>query len=105
MCERLSSERVRMMGVAIAQHELGHVQEAQQAVDALTAKHAQVAPYGIARVHAWRGEYDLAFQWLERAYARHDRALRDVKVDPLLRKLHGDPRYTELLRKMSLPLD
>ena len=28
-----------------------------------------------------------------------------LKVDPLLRKLRGDPRYNALLKQMNLPVD
>jgi hypothetical protein len=34
---------------------------------------------------------------------KRDGGLIHVKVDPLLDKLHGDPRFTALLRRMSLP--
>lgn len=50
---------------------------------------------GIAR----RRERDRAFEWLERSYALPDVALVDVKSDPLLRNLHGDPRYPALLAR------
>jgi len=30
--------------------------------------------------------------------------LLSVRVDPMLRELHPDPRYTALLVKMGLPL-
>ena len=45
-----------------------------------------------------------AFEWLNRAYAQRDGGLVDIKVDPLLRSLHGDPRYAALLEEMRLPL-
>jgi hypothetical protein len=45
----------------------------------------------------------LVFEWLERAYKQRDAGLPDIKVDPLLRALRHDPRYTELLKKMHLP--
>ena len=71
----------------------------------MIAKHSHGAAYQIAEVHAWRGEADLAFEWLERARAQRDGGLSLVKVDPLLRNLSGDPRYTALLKKMNLPVD
>ena len=40
-----------------------------------------------------------------RRYATRDPGMMRLKVDPLLRKLSGDPRYTALLKKMNLPLD
>ena len=46
---------------------------------------------------------DEAFQWLDRAYAAHDHGLIGTKVDPLLKNLHNDPRYTALLKKLNLP--
>jgi serine/threonine-protein kinase len=95
----------RLMSVAIAQHELGHARESQQALAALAAKPEGDVAYRIAAVHAWRGERDAAFEWLERAYARHDLQLRFLKVDPFLRNLRGDPRYSALLKKINLPAD
>src|SRR5438128_8925106 len=88
--------------------KLGHARESRQALDALAAKEGgpqgNIA-YRVALVHAWRGERDSAFEWLERAYVRHDLELRWLKIEPFLRNLRADPRYTALLRKMNLPLD
>jgi hypothetical protein len=42
-----------------------------------------------------------AFEWLNRAYAQRDGGLVDIKVDPLLRSLHGDPRYAALLERCA----
>jgi hypothetical protein len=63
---------------------------------------AKYAAYQIAEVYAWRGQKDLAFQWLERAYTQHDGGLTEIKTDPLLASLHADPRYQAFMRKMKL---
>ena len=56
-----------------------------------------------AVIHAYRGEFDLAFLWLDRAFRQHDFNLTDAKVEPLLQPLTRDPRYSTLLRKLQLP--
>ena len=56
-------------------------------------------------MYAWLGEQDRALEWLERARDQRDGGFINVKVDPLLRSLHGDPRYTALLVQMHMPLD
>jgi len=56
-------------------------------------------------VYAWRGERDAAIEWLERAREQRDAGLTLLKVDTLLRNLHGDPRYLALLKKIGLPVD
>jgi hypothetical protein len=53
-------------------------------------------------VHAYRGEIDDAFQWLDRAYRAHDTSMVGLKTDPLLRNLHGDPRLEAILVRMRL---
>jgi len=103
--ERSPEESWRTTGVALAQHSLGNTTAAAEALDALTSRHANAFAYQIATVHAWRGERDLAFEWLERAYRQHDGGLVDLKFDPLLRSVRDDPRYAALLRKMNLPVD
>jgi tetratricopeptide (TPR) repeat protein len=41
---------------------------------------------------------------LERAYARRDSGLSDLKGNPLLASLESDPRYPAFLARMRLPL-
>ena len=74
----------------------------QQALDELIGKHAADSAYQVAEIYAWRGEKDKAFEWLERAYQQRDGGLCEMKVDPLLASLHGDPRFKAVLHKMNL---
>jgi TolB-like protein/tetratricopeptide (TPR) repeat protein len=101
--ERSTSLYFRLTGAAIAHHSLGHAAESQKALDELIGKFGHSAAYQIAVVYAWRGDKDRAFAWLERAYAQHDGGLTLVKIDPLLRDLRGDARYSALLAKLKLP--
>lgn len=91
------------MGLALAGDDLGRKKEAQRALDDLIEKEAHSAAYQIAEIHAWRGERDKAFEWLERAYAQRDAGLNSIKTDPLLARLRDDPRHATFLRKMSFP--
>jgi TolB-like protein/DNA-binding winged helix-turn-helix (wHTH) protein/Flp pilus assembly protein TadD len=100
---KVEDEAFRLTGIAMAEHTLGNAQESQRALDALTAKHAMEAAYQIAEAHAWRGEKDKAFEWLERAYLQRDGGLINIKVDLLLADLRSGPRYEALMRKMNLP--
>ena len=93
----------RLAGVAMAEHDLRHPMESQQALEELIAKDAQGSAYQIANVYAWRGERDKAFEWLDRAYAQRDTGLPSLMSDPLLAKLRDDPRYAAMLKKMNLP--
>ena len=68
----------------------------------LIAKDEDGAAYNIAQVYGARGEMDLAFEWLERAYVQRDAGLSEMKPQPLLRSLHADPRWGVFLHKMGL---
>jgi tetratricopeptide (TPR) repeat protein len=76
--------------------------EADAALRELIAKHAEAAAYQVAGVYAARGEVDLAFECLERAYSASDPGLSSMMVEPLLVSLHDDPRWGAFLRKMGL---
>ena len=94
----------RVYGQALAHHALGQQEESQAALDELIEAASDVAAFQIAEVHAFRGEPDQAFEWLERAYAERDPGIAEVKVDPLLIGLHDDPRFPAFLRKLRLPI-
>jgi hypothetical protein len=103
---RVVIDEMRLMGISISEHTLGHKAESQQALDALIAKGAAGWAYQIGEVYAWRDENDKAFEWLERAYAQHDSARPGLKVSPIIQfsNLPKDPRHSALLRRLKLPV-
>jgi TolB-like protein/Tfp pilus assembly protein PilF len=88
---------------AIAYYALGREKESDAALRQLVAKYHTQNAYLIAQVYAFRNQSDEAFEWLDRAYVQRDDDLIVTKVDPFLNKLHPDPRYTALLKKLNLP--
>jgi len=100
--DKLAPLGLRLTGIAMAEHSLGHAGESRQALDEAIARVALVDAYQIAEACAWRGERDQAFAWLERAYRQRDGGLTYLKIDPLLASLHGNPRYKALLKKINL---
>jgi TolB-like protein/Flp pilus assembly protein TadD len=92
-----------LYGLALTHYALGHRQASDAALEELTKLAAGDWAFGIATVHAYRGEVDQAFAWIERAYAQKDVDLAIFKGDPISSKIWPDPRYKAFLRKMNLP--
>ena len=98
-----TDEGWRLYGLSLVFHALGRRGESDAALAALKEKYAGEFANQIAAVHAFRGEADLAFEWLERAYAQRDGGLAEIKSGRFLRVLANDPRYKAFLRKLKLP--
>jgi eukaryotic-like serine/threonine-protein kinase len=62
-----------------------------------------VSSYFLAPAYVALGDADRAFQCLEEAFAERSNALTYLKVDPKLDDLRGDPRFTDLVRRVGLP--
>jgi TolB-like protein/DNA-binding winged helix-turn-helix (wHTH) protein/cytochrome c-type biogenesis protein CcmH/NrfG len=88
---------------ALTYHALGRENESDAALRELTTKYYGSSAFEIATIYAFRNQTDEAFEWLDRAYAQRDPSLMATKMDPLLKSLHGDPRYAALLKKLNLP--
>ena len=86
--------------IAMAEHDLGHARASQEALDGLRARVAEDGRWLAAPVHAWRGEREEAFEILAKLPPDE---LTELKVDPALLKLRGDPRYGALLERARLP--
>jgi TolB-like protein/DNA-binding winged helix-turn-helix (wHTH) protein len=98
-------QQVRDWGLylhAVAYYALDQRKESDTALRELIAEYQGVDDYSIARVYAFRNQPDEAFAWLDRGYARNNDGLIQMKIDPLLKNLHRDPRYAALLTKLSL---
>jgi tetratricopeptide (TPR) repeat protein len=103
LAEREVLPDFRLMGIALAQHTLGHKEKSDAAMAQLIERHGNEAAYQIAAAYAWRGERDRLFEWLERAYAQRDPGLSMTSSDPFFRPVHDDPRWLPFLRKMGFP--
>jgi eukaryotic-like serine/threonine-protein kinase len=100
--QREQNDDYRLAGLALVYWGMRRRPESDAALNSLTTRFAAIDAYGIAAVHAYRGETDEAFRWLDRAYRRHDPGMLALKTDPLLRNLHDDPRFQALVNRMGL---
>jgi tetratricopeptide (TPR) repeat protein len=56
--------------------------------------------YGVAVIHAGLGDFDQAFDWLDKAI--EDRSLRYNIMEPVFADLRRDPRFERVRRKLAL---
>ncbi len=77
----------------------------ERTLQMLTQSGGQSAgPAGIASAYALAGDKDSAFKWLNKAYAERDgQDIMLLKCVPPFKSLHGDPRFSDLLRRLGLP--
>ena len=83
----------------------GRQAESDEALKVLIAKFADTQAYYVAMNYGYRGDNDLALQWLERAYQQKDQGLKEIVGEPLFKNVADDPRYKAFLKKMNLPSD
>jgi TolB-like protein/DNA-binding winged helix-turn-helix (wHTH) protein len=95
-------EPLRAFVRAIAYHALHREKESDALLSELIANNPANA-YQIAEVYAFRNQSDKAFEWLDRAYVQRSGSLVGMKVDPLMKCLHKDPRFAAFLKKLNLP--
>ena len=88
--------------LAMAEHDLGQSDRAQQTLDAYIAAHANDAPYPIAQAYAWFDDPDQAFAWLAKAIRLRTAGIGNINCDPLLRNLRRDPHFGAVLRQIGL---
>ena len=91
--------------MAYAYARLGNTIKAREILADLKTKNIQ--PGYIANIYIYLGEWDHAFEWLEKAYEEHDLFLLIIralpsKIDPKLDSIRTDPRFHALVKKMGL---
>ena len=85
----------------------GHSNEARELLEKAKREflpenaHSEAIP--IAKVHAGLGEIDQAFEWLEKAFAVRSQYLVLLQVSPEFDNLHGDARFTAMVKRLGIP--
>jgi tetratricopeptide (TPR) repeat protein len=95
------SENWRLDGLALAYHALGDEEKSDAALAEHTAKYATDAAWNIAYVHAFRGETDQAYAWLDKAVEYKDPGLGDTPWVWQFESIRGDPRWLPFLRRIG----
>jgi TolB-like protein/Tfp pilus assembly protein PilF len=101
--EQEADEAYRVKGRALALYSLGRSEEANAALRELTEKWGETWPSEVAQVHAWRGELDQAFEWLEKDYALTGPAgWGEWRLMLLYDNLRADPRWQAFLERAGV---
>jgi tetratricopeptide (TPR) repeat protein len=77
--------------------------EATACVESLEKETPFHGTAGFAFVYAALADRERAFACLEKSYEERDVFLAFLPILPEFRSLHGDPRFTDLLRRIGLP--
>ena len=102
---RERDERSRDSVLPMIYYALGRQVDSDRILAAYERGHGSDNAFDIAVIHAYRGETDLAFQWLDHALDRHDASLSWIKgnLAPFA-NITSDQRYPQLLNKIGLPI-
>jgi tetratricopeptide (TPR) repeat protein len=100
--EKESVEYFRLEGLAYVHHVLGNVAESDAALDELIAKYERRRPSGIARLLAYRGEFDRAFEWFEKAVKYQDGNIVNPDWEVMGSPISDDPRWLPFLESIGM---
>ncbi|MEX2123650.1 MAG: tetratricopeptide repeat protein [Woeseia sp.] len=100
--EEESDDAYRVKGRALASHAEGRQQDSDAALQALIDGWGDQWPSEVAQVHAFRGEIDAAFEWLEKDYEVAGPAgWGEWRLMLLYDNLRDDPRWQPFLQKVG----
>ncbi len=92
----------RLLILAMSFFGANRAREADSTLKELIRGFGDDDAFQIAEIYAYRGDNQNAFTWLDKAYARRDPGLAELRSDPFFSKLRGDTRFSGFLRKMGL---
>jgi len=98
---KIDWELYQLLIYALAYADLGKASESDAALHRLSEHYADTNAYQIASVHAWKGDDDTAFEWLNRA-VDGGQPTNGIRNDPFMKRLHDDPRWEPLLVRVGL---
>ena len=94
-----------LYGRNFIQFALGHTKEADALFAEFLEKYGETDSANVADLYAFRGDYDLSFKWLNKAFDVKDPVLVEALTYPAFKPMYSDARWRDLIRKMGLPKD
>jgi len=101
--EKTPQTPLRQLGEAMLHFAYGETAQFDAALDTLIHQNAPMTYPGIAFLYAFKGEYDQAFEWLQRAVgSMGPHVLVNARNAPELEEFRKDPRFDKLLTEYGL---
>jgi TolB-like protein len=94
-----------LYGRNFIQFALGHTMKADALFTEFLEKYGETDPANVADLYAFRGDYDLSFEWLNKAFEVKDPVLIEALTYPSFKPMYSDSRWRDLIRKIGLPKD
>ena len=91
-----------LVNAAYTNHVAGRTAEAKALADQVIKRVVFTPPLEMAGVYISIGDYDTAFQWLERGIIDHSGTMTYLTWPPWFDEIYKDPRYASILRRMGL---
>jgi TolB-like protein/Tfp pilus assembly protein PilF len=79
----------------------GNRDDALKILQKLTTSPRYVPAYSVGLVYLGLGDKKQAMDWMEKSYQEGQPDLNTIRFDPLLKSLHGDPRFEALAEKIA----
>jgi serine/threonine protein kinase/tetratricopeptide (TPR) repeat protein len=97
-------DRAVVVQVAAAYAMAGEAGEARKLAEeaAKNWKPDGITTFWLASVYSSLGDNEKAFEWMEKAYQEHSAMLTYVKIMWTHSRLHGDPRFGALMKRIGI---
>jgi len=102
IARQVTDAHYRDYALAMAAWAAGDHAQSRAALQQLIDEAPDVFGAQIAMVHAWQGDRENAFKWLDHALSVHDPGLLDIQTRPEFDAFKDDPRYQRVLRQLNL---
>jgi TolB-like protein/Tfp pilus assembly protein PilF len=90
-----------VIGLSMVYHALGQDGDSDEALATLIDEYGRGWAYNIAYVQAYRGDVDLAFEWLDKAVEFKDSGLSEILREKMFSNLYDDPRWLPFLKQIN----
>jgi len=90
-------------GLSLVLFALGRRPDANNALSRTIELIGDTWPSAIAVIHAYRGETEEVFKWLDAAMKKGDPYVRSIIGNPFFSEIERDPRYPIYISKLRLP--
>ncbi len=100
--EKETLDGFQFTGRALVYHALGNKAQSDVELNSLIEIWRDSGAYQIATIHAYRGEIDIAFEWLDQAIEKRDTGLSLLRGDPFIDNLRDDPRLDAVMERVGL---